>query len=182
MVYPIINLLIGVGVMFSTGRGAIVAKLMGEGKDKEAKEGFTSIAISGLVVGCIVSLICIIFIDKIIYTLGGNDQLYKYCYDYLLWMLIFTPFLILKIYSDYFLITAGVAKLGLINAIGGGVLNIVLDYIFLYIFKMGITSAAIATGLGYGVPSIIGIIHFSKKSSAIHFVKFKFNFKLIKLF
>ncbi|MGL5693001.1 MAG: MATE family efflux transporter [Peptostreptococcaceae bacterium] len=59
-------------------------------------------------------------------------------------MLLFTPFIILKIYADYFLVTAGVPKLGLV------------------------------------VPSIIGIIHFSKKSSTIHFVKTKFNFNVIK--
>ncbi|MGL5693002.1 MAG: MATE family efflux transporter [Peptostreptococcaceae bacterium] len=73
IVYPIIYLIIGVGVMFATGGSAIVAKLMGEGKDKEAKEGFTIITISSLVVGGVISLISILFIKPIIFALGSNE-------------------------------------------------------------------------------------------------------------
>lgn len=180
IVYPIIYLLLGVGVMFATGGSAIVARLMGEGKDKEAKEGFTIITITSLVVGGTISLVSITFIKPIIYTLGANEQLYNYCHQYLFSMLIFTPFIILKIYADYFLVTAGVPKLGLISSIGGGIINIVLDYVFIVNLDMGVAGAGFATGIGYMVPSLVGIIHFFKKSSTVHFTKAKFNLNVIK--
>ena len=95
-------------------------------------------------------------------------------------MLIFTPCIILKMYFDYFLITAGVAKLGLISSVVGGIINVVLDYIFMAKFNMGVSGAAIATCLGYAIPSLVGILYFFNKNNLLHFVKPKFDFKVIK--
>lgn len=114
IVFPVINLILGTGIMFATGGSAIVAKKMGEGKNKEAKEDFTLITISALVVGCIIAVISITFIKEIIYALGSTEALYDNCEEYLFYMVIFTPFIVLKLYFDYFLVTAGVPNLGLI--------------------------------------------------------------------
>lgn len=178
IVYPVINILIGIGVMFATGGSAIVAKTMGENKNEEAREYFTIITISA-VVGIVVEIICIIFMKDIIYALGSTESLYFNCKEYLFFMIIFTPFIILKLYFDYFLVTAGVPNLGLISSIAGGILNIVLDYVFIVQLNMGVRGAALATCIGYVVPSLVGIIYFFNKKNLLHFVKPKFNFKII---
>ncbi|MBO3443843.1 MATE family efflux transporter, partial [Clostridium sp. CCUG 7971] len=98
IVYPVINILIGISVMFATGGNAIVAKYMGEGKSQEAKETFTLITLSALATGIIVALISVVFIKDIIYALGATDSLYKNCFDYLIVFLIFAPALILKLF------------------------------------------------------------------------------------
>lgn len=180
IVYPVINVLIGIGVMFATGGSAIVASLMGKGNDKEAKESFTLITISALVFGIIVAILCIIFIKEIIYALGSTDILYEDCYAFLLTMLIFTPFIVLKVYFDYFLVTAGVPTLGLFSSVLGGIINIILDYVFIVPLNMGVSGAALATCIGYSLPSFIGIFYFLRKSNTLHFVKTKFDFNLIK--
>ena len=179
IVYPVINILIGIGVMFATGGSAIVAKTMGENKNEEAREYFTIITISAVAVGIVVEIICIIFMKDIIYALGSTESLYFNCKEYLFFMIIFTPFIILKLYFDYFLVTAGVPNLGLISSIAGGILNIVLDYVFIVQLNMGVRGAALATCIGYVVPSLVGIIYFFNKKNLLHFVKPKFNFKII---
>lgn len=179
IVYPVINILIGIGVMFATGGSAIVAKTMGENKNEEAREYFTFITISAIIVGIVVEIICIIFINDIIYVLGSTKSLFFYCKEYLFFMIIFTPFIILKLYFDYFLVTAGVPNLGLLSSVGGGLLNIVLDYVFIVQLNMGVRGAALATCIGYVLPSIVGIIYFFNKKNLLHFVKPKFNFKVI---
>ena len=179
IVYPVINILIGIGVMFATGGSAIVAKTMGENKNEEAREYFTLITISAVVVAIIVEIICIIFMKDIIYALGSTQSLYSNCRDYLFFMIIFTPFIILKLYFDYFLVTAGVPKLGLISSVSGGILNMVLDYVFIAQLNMGVRGAALATCIGYIVPSLVGIIYFLNKKNLLHFVKPKFNFKVL---
>lgn len=179
IVFPIISLLIGISIMLATGGSAIVAKLMGEGKYKEARENFTLIVLTSIISGIVIAIICFIFIDKIIYLLGGTESLYRNAYIYIVTMLIFTPALILKMLFDYFLITAGVPKLGLISSIIGGVTNIVLDYVFIVPLKMGLAGAALATSIGYLFPSIIGIVYFFNKKNNLHFVKPKFNIKTI---
>lgn len=179
IVYPVINILIGIGVMFATGGNAIVAKYMGEGKDKEAKETFTLITLSALFIGILFSIISVVFIEDIIYALGSTDTLYKNCYDYLIVFLIFAPAMILKLFFDYFLVTAGVPTLGLISSVSGGVINIILDYFLIVVFKMGALGAALATCLSYAFPAIVGIIYFSRKSNVLCFSKPKFKLNLI---
>lgn len=179
IVYPVINILIGIGVMFATGGSAIVAKTMGENKNEDAREYFTIITISAIVVGIVVEIICIIFMKNIIYALGSTESLYYNCKEYLFFMIIFTPFIILKLYFDYFLVTAGVANLGLLSSVAGGILNIVLDYVFIVQFNMGVRGAALATCIGYVVPSLVGIIYFFNKKNLLHFVKPKLNMNVI---
>ena len=179
IVYPVINILIGIGVMFATGGSAIVAKTMGENKNEDAREYFTIITISAIVVGIVVEIICIIFMKNIIYALGSTESLYYNCKEYLFFMIIFTPFIILKLYFDYFLVTAGVANLGLLSSVAGGILNIVLDYVFIVEFNMGVRGAALATCIGYVVPSLVGIIYFFNKKNLLHFVKPKLNMNVI---
>ncbi|CEQ20888.1 multidrug efflux protein [[Clostridium] sordellii] len=179
IVYPVINILIGISVMFATGGNAIVAKYMGEGKKQEAKETFTLITLSALATGLIVAVLSIIFIKNIIYALGSTDSLYKNCYDYLIVFLIFAPVMISKLFFDYFLVTAGVPKLGLISSVSGGIINIILDYLFIVEFKMGALGAALATCISYALPAMVGVIYFSRKSNLLCFAKPKFNIKLI---
>lgn len=116
---------------------------------------------------------------RIIYALGATEVLYDYCRDYLLIMLLFAPITMLKMFFDYFLVTAGNPTLGLISSVIGGVTNVILDYIFIVPLNMGIKGAALATCIGYTLPSIIGIIYFINKKRTIYFVRPKVNFKLI---
>ena len=96
IVFPIINVILGIGIMFATGGSAIVAKKMGEQKIEEARENFTLITISALVLGFIIEILSIVFIKEIIYLLGSTQTLFSDCRDYLFYMVIFTPFIILK--------------------------------------------------------------------------------------
>ena len=179
IIYPVINIVQGLSIMLATGGSAIIAKLMGEEKNKEAKEGFTFLIVTLVLLGVIMAILCIIFIKPIIYTLGSTEILYDYCRDYLLIMIIFAPITMLKMFFDYFLVTAGNPKLGLMSSVLGGITNIVLDYILIVPLNMGIKGAALATCIGYTLPCIIRIVYFTNKKQTIHFVKPKANFKLI---
>ena len=179
IVFPVINIVIGIGVMFATGGSAIVAKSMGEGNLDKAREKFTFITISSVSIGFIVEIICILFLKDIIYLLGCTDTIYPYAKDYLLYMIIFTPFIILKVYFDYFLVTAGAPNLGLISSVAGGILNIILDYVFIVSFDFGVKGAALATCIGYVLPSIIAILYFFNKKNVLHFVRPKKDMKTI---
>ncbi|MDZ5253783.1 MATE family efflux transporter [Clostridium sp. LIBA-8841] len=180
IVIPIVLFFSGVSVMFATGGSAIVAKYMGEKNIKEARETFSLLIVTLLIIGTVIAIVSFIFINDIIRILGGTDLLFKDCYAYLAIMLLFSPFVMLKMYFDYFLVTAGVPMLALVSSIIGGILNIIFDYIFIAELGMGISGAAIATGIGYVVPAIIGIFYFYKKKNILHFVKPKLDFSLIK--
>ncbi len=175
IVYPISSIIIGFGIMFSTGASAIIGKEMGENNYQKAKQVFSSIVVIGIIVGILISSITLLNIESIIKLLGANDAIYQYCYDYLSVLMLFAPMSILQLLFQFFFTTAGKPNYGLIVTILGGVANIVLDYVFIVNFDMGVQGAALATGIGYSIPALFGILYFSIfRGSTLNFVKFKF--------
>ena len=77
------------------------------------------------------------------------------------------------------MIAGGKATLSLICSVAGGVLNMVLDYVFMAWFHMGIGGAALATGLGYSVTAAVGLFVFSQRKNLLHFKKPVFRFRVL---
>lgn len=171
IVCPVINLIVGLGTMIATGGSAIVARKMGAGEPKRAKQDFTLLILFGFILGVVIFILGIIFIDEIIYALGADKVLFPYCKDYLTIILLFTPASMLQVLFQNLFVTAGKPTLGLVLSVSAGVMNIVFDYLFMAIFGMGIAGAGLGTGIGYLIPAITGIIVFSKKSGTLSFVK-----------
>lgn len=157
--------------MFATGGSATVAKKFGEAKATEAKQNFTLIVLFSTIIGIILMILELLFLPMILRALGATDALYDYCYQYGFLLTLFTPVAILKSLFDYFMVTANQPKLGLINTLIGGFTNMILDYVFIVTLNMGIAGAALATGIGMLIPSIIGIIYFLNRKNHLHFQK-----------
>lgn len=88
------------------------------------------------------------------------------------------PVLLMNNFTLY-MIAAGKSAFSMICSIAGGILNIVLDYVFIAILDMGIAGAAIATGTGYSVTAAAGVVMFSNKNRMLHFVKPVCRFKTL---
>lgn len=178
--YPLISLVFAIGIMLASGGSAVVAKQMGEGQQLKAKQSYTFIVTCGVVVGVIIAAIGLLFTKEISLLLGANEAIYEYCYDYILYISIFIPFAILQVLFQFFFVTAGKPNLGLILTILGGVANIFLDYLFMGPMNLGIKGAAIATGIGFTIPAVIGLIWFAKKEDRLLcFTKPKFDSKVL---
>ena len=179
IVFPVIGIINGVSFMFSTGGRALVSKQLGLGETKKATESFSLIVISAVVLTIILSALAFIFNEQII-TLFGGEDIMDYCKGYLLPFLIFLPISSLQILFQEFLVTVNKPKIGLYLTIAAGVTNAILDYVFIVIFDMGISGAAIATGIGFTLPGAFGLYFFLKNKSGIHFVMPKLDFKVLK--
>ena len=160
IVTPIINIIVGLGTMLATGGSAIVARKMGAGEEKAASQDFTLIVFCGILLGFIIAIIGAVFIDDIIRILGASELLFPYCKDYLFILLIFTPASMLQVLFQNLIITAGRPGLGMVLSVGAGAINVLLDYIFMVPLGMGISGSALGTGIGYLIPTIIGICFF----------------------
>lgn len=180
IVYPLYSVVIAIAIMLATGGSAIIAKKLGENNNKEAKENFTLIILVGIIIGVIILIIGAFFIEPLIKLLGSNANTHDYCIDYGKTLLYFAPFAMLQILFQYLFVTAGKPKLGLIVTILAGVSNILLDYIFIVKLGIGIRGAALATGIGLLVPSIVGVIYFTfNRNGTLYFVKPRFDFKVL---
>ena len=154
-------------------------KKMGEQKAEEAKEDFTFLILVNVIVGIVMCTVGYLAMDHIFAGMNLSADVERYCVEYLSRYLIFTvPILLMNNFTLY-MIASEKANLSLVCSVTGGVLNMVFDYVFIAGFDMGISGAAIATGLGYSVTAVVGVFVFSRKKSLLHFKKPVFRFKVL---
>ncbi len=174
---PIITLFIAVGTMLGTGGNALCARLLGEGKTQEAKEKFTLFTVTAFVISFVIMLVVQAFLQDILYALGATADTYQYCYDYIFILTFFAPCAILQAVFENSMIASGKPKIALIAIVLGGLTNIILDYVFIVYAGLGMSGVALATGLGYLLPTCIGLYFFStnKAQRPLHFTKLTFS-------
>ncbi len=176
---PLIQLVTAISTMLATGGSAVIMKKMGEQKSEEAKEDFTFLILVNVVTGFVMCGLGYLLMDKVFAGMGLSADVSGYCMEYLSRYLLFTvPVLLMNNFSLY-MIASGRATLSLICSVAGGVLNMVLDYVFIAIFGMGIGGAAVATGIGYSVTAVAGLFVFSSKKSLLHFKKPVIRFRVL---
>ena len=176
---PVIQVVTAISTMLATGGSAVIMKKMGEQKPKEAREDFTFLILVNMVVGLVMTMLGYSLMETIFGSMGLSLDVAGYCTSYLSKYLLFTiPILLMNNFTLY-MIASEKAALSLICSVSGGVLNIVLDYIFIGLLNMGISGAAIATGLGYSVTAVVGLFVFSRKKSLLHFTKPACRFRVL---
>ncbi|MEA4853074.1 MAG: MATE family efflux transporter [Christensenella sp.] len=180
IVYPVINIVIAIAIMLSTGGSAVIAKQMGEGKPLLARRNFSMIVYIGIMIGITIMILGLFFIDPILRFLGANDAVYSYCYDYAFLLILFVPCGIMQMLFQSFFITAGKPTVGMIATFAGGIANILLDYLFIAVFKWGISGAALATGIGYSIPGFFGLFYFIfNRKGSLFLTKTKWDGKIV---
>ncbi len=176
---PLIQLVTAISTMLATGGSAVIMKKMGEQKTEEAKEDFTFLILVNVVVGFIMCGLGYLLMNHIFAGMNLSADVEAYCVEYLSRYLLFTvPILLMNNFTLY-MIASEKATLSLVCSVSGGVLNMVLDFVFIAGLGMGIGGAAVATGLGYSVTAVVGLVVFSRKKSLLHFKKPVMRFRVL---
>ena len=163
IIYPVQALLMALGVMLATGGNAVIARRLGEGRQKDARDVFAFLTLAGVVICCIVAGLCLIWLRPLCRLLGANDVLMPPSMDYLRVILLFTPASTLQLLFQVFFVTAGRPSLGLWLTVASGVTNAVLDYVFIVPLGLGIEGAAFATAAGQSLTAVVGLWFFAKE-------------------
>lgn len=180
LIMPYLMLLGVIGFMFGTGGNAIISKTQGEGKKEKANEIFSMLVAITAFVGFILFIVGELSMPWIVKTLGATDEMYDYAVLYGRIICISVMPFTLQILFQSFLPTAGKPHIGLAITVIAGVSNIVLDFLFVGIFKWGIVGAAAATVTGECIGGITPLIYFfCKNRSTLSFCKFKLDFSVI---
>lgn len=179
IVFPLINILIGLGIMMGTGGSAIIGRKLGEGKEDEARSAFTLVTVFSIIVGLIISALCFLFIKPLSVLLGADENLLPYCIDYGRIMMAFYTVSVVQTLFQTLFITAGKPQLGLWLNVAAGLANILFDYIFIVLLDMGIAGAAWGTVSGFLIGGIPALVYFAKPRTVLYFVKPKWNGRII---
>lgn len=181
IVYPVLSLGTGLSIMIASGGSALIARKLGEHNDKEARCLFTFLIVMEVVLALILCLIGNIFINPIVRALGATDSQFEMAKDYLRIWLFFAPFAFLQSAFQIFFVTAGKPKLGLVVIIIAGIMNILLDYLFIHLLNLGISGASLGTGIACLVPSFTGLLYFFfNKKGQLYLSKFKIMLPALK--
>lgn len=161
IVFPAVSVYMSVGIMLGTGGSAVVARQLGEGDGNTARRNFSLFMVAAGVAGLLIAAVGLVFVGPIVRALGADARVFELCRDYA-WMLMwFVPMAVVQAVLQSFFVAAGRPGFGLAVVLLGGVANIVLDYVFIALLGMGMAGAALATGIGYSLPTLIGLWFFA---------------------
>lgn len=180
IIYPLSSFGIGLGTMFGAGTAAIVSQKLGQGRQDEANRLLTFIILVAVGLGVAITAVSLIFLEPIVYMLGANAEIFQYCRDYALPIICFFTANIMQFPFQNLYVADGRPHIGLIITTAGGLTNVVLDYIFMAKLNMGVTGAAVATGIGCSVPAVFGLVYFSlNRKGSLFFTKPKADIKAL---
>ncbi|MDU1321237.1 MAG: MATE family efflux transporter [Clostridium botulinum] len=187
IVYPLFMFIGAIGVMFGAGGASYLSRLLGEKKKKEADKTLTSTIIIGCIFSLIFTVISIIFLDEFLLMYGATETTMPYAREYGYTIVLGAIFTIGTGIMSNTIRAEGNSKYSMIATCIGGVINIILDPIFMFKFGMGIKGAAVATVISQLVSFIFLLkYYYSKKSYiklGIKFFKPTFNmfFEILKI-
>lgn len=160
LIMPLVMLFSGFGFMFGSGGSALVSKHLGEGKTEKANRTFSFIVYFAIAFGIVMSVVFYFVIPPVARLLGAKDEILYYAVLYARTLSLgVTAFMLQSIFQS-FMIAAGKPHLGFALTIAAGCTNIVLDAIFIGVFRWGVVGAAVATDMSYVVGGIIPLVYF----------------------
>lgn len=167
LIMPFLMAISALGFMIGTGGSAIVAKTLGEGKKKQANEYFSMLVYLTLIGGIVLSALGILFSPLIARGLGADGALLTNCVLYARITLLSMPAFMLQNVFQSFFVTAEKPKLGLGVIVIAGVTNMVLDFLLVGVFQIGLAGAAFATVTSECIGGLFPILYFARKNSSL---------------
>lgn len=169
LTFPIMNLLGAFGMLVGHGAAARVSLLLGNNNTREANAILPNTLALAIFFYLIVSSICYIFLDNILYAFGGSEQTIPYAREYMKIIIPGHIFTSLSYSYTNIMRASGHPMRAMNTLILGATLNIILDPIFIFGFNMGIKGAAYATVISMLI-SCIWIMHFFfRKNNTLNF-------------
>lgn len=168
VVFALMALIQAVGFAVGLGSGSLISRLLGQQKKDEADTIFCSGFTAALVFGVLVTVLGLLFLTPLMRLLGSTESILPYAEDYGRYILLGAPVMTASFVLNNVLRSEGHATLSMVGITAGGVLNMILDPIFIFVFDMGISGAAIATVLSQCVSFLILLTCFLTKRSMLH--------------
>lgn len=180
LIMPFLMILGAIGFMLGTGGSALVAFILGTGDGQKANRVFSLMVYVLIVLGGIFTVGGILFMEPMARLLGADEAMLPVCVQYgRIVMLGLIPFMLQNTFQS-FLVTAERPHFGLYITIAAGVTNMVLDALFVGVFRWGVAGAAAATVISQIVGGVIPLVYFiCPNKSKLRLGKTKMDFRML---
>ena len=165
--FPIVTTFIAFIMLVGMGATALISIRLGEQKQEEAETIVINALILFIVMGILLTVLGLIFLEEILLLFGATPTVLPYATKYLRIILIGSVFLAIGTGMNNFIRAEGNPKTAMVTMFIGAITNIILDYVFIFIFKWGIEGAAFATILSYVLTSTWVLYHFYSGRSTL---------------
>lgn len=179
VVFPLMAIIQAIGFTLGMGSGSNISAKLGEKKNKEAQLIGSSAFFASIVFGLLFAVFGLIFLDNVLLMLGSTETVLPYARDYAKYILFGAPIMSASFVLNNILRSEGKSKFSMIGLTTGGILNIILDPIFINDLNFGISGAAIATIISQFISFIILLSFFllNKSIIKISFTHISLKFK-----
>jgi len=145
VVFSLMSIIQAVGFFFGHGAGNLISRSLGAKRTEEAEKMAATSFYTAFAFGLIIAIFGTIFIKPLALVLGSTGTILPYAVNYLRFILLGAPFMVSSFMMNNLLRYQGSALFGMMGMTTGAVLNIILDPIFIFILKMGVLGASLAT-------------------------------------
>lgn len=180
--FPVMLVLMGFGMLIGLGANSLISIRLGEKKKAEAEQILGNSIVLLIIVSVFLTASGLIFLKPLLDLFGASSSVLPFASSYLKIILIGSIFQHIGFGMNNFIRGEGNPKVAMFTMLIGGILNIILDPLFIFVFKWGIEGAAAATVISQMVSAIwVLSYYFSGKSLLkIHFKNFKLNWNVAK--
>lgn len=168
VVFPIVQLVIGLGMMFGAGASSYISRLLGAKEYELADRTASTALFTGLLTGGAVIAAILIFLTPVLSALGATETILPYARDY---ALIYVAGSILNVFNvtmNNLLTAQGATRFTMAAMMTGSILNVILDPLLIYGLHMGIRGAAAATVISLCVNSSMYVVYLLKGKGLLH--------------
>src|SRR5690625_3340111 len=177
---PIYSFFYGIALLVGIGGATLYSIYLGQGKFTEAKRIFSLSFATAIVISLLISLFSILFMERLAFFFGANEVIIDLVLDYMFVILVFGIVFVLESMLSVFIRNDGNPILAMTALIIAAVGNVILNYLFIFVFHWGVKGAAYATVLATLIAFVVMLAHFFRKSSTLSFTRFTFKKVSIK--
>lgn len=168
IVFPIMTIIQAVGFTLGMGAGSLISAKLGKEENDEAKSIGSIAFYTSIAFGFLILLFGLVFLGPILNNvLGATETIFPFAKDYAFYILLGSPIMTGAFVLNNILRSEGKSKFAMIGLVTGGVINIILDPLFIFAFKLGIKGASIATVISQTISFILLIIPFLRNKTIV---------------
>ena len=169
VVFPIVQIIIGLGMMFGAGASSYISRLLGKGANEQADKTASTSLFSGLLVGAIIIIGIMVFLDPVLTALGSTETILPYARAYAKIYVTGSIINVFTVMMNNLLTAQGATKFTMKAMLTGSIANVILDPIMIYGMDLGIEGAAIATVISLCINMALYIGYIAKKKGVLRF-------------
>lgn len=180
VIYSAMAFIQAIAFTFGMGSGTNVSQALGASDEEKAKQYAATGFFTSFAVGVLIAILGLTHIDPLVRFLGATETIAPYAKDYATYIFYATPFIMCSFLMNNLLRFEGLAVYGMVGITTGGILNMVLDPIFIFALDLGTAGAAIATALSQFISFCILLFmtQTRKEAISIHLKNYRFDLKI----